>query len=100
MEQAGLLASAEKADGCLLCGVRARARVHVLHRSRHKAAVIAPRWLRPDWLAGDEVQADALVDLSTKDNELSVWLIENDKSNLEHVVTALAANCNTISNLD
>lgn len=52
------------------------------------------------WLAEDELQADALADLSTKDNELSVWHIEDDRSNLEQVVTALAAGRDYIANLD
>ncbi len=52
------------------------------------------------WLAAGELQADPLADLATSDNTLSVYLIESDKSNLERVVTALAANCNKVSNLD
>ena len=43
------------------------------------------------WLPEGELQADTLTDLSTKSNELSVWHIEDDRSNLEQVVTALAA---------
>lgn len=52
------------------------------------------------WLAEGELQADALGDLNTKNNELSVWCIEDDESNLKEVVTALAAKCDDISNLD
>ena len=46
------------------------------------------------------MQADALNDLRTSSNELSVWYIEDDESNLEHVITALAASGDTVANLD
>ena len=52
------------------------------------------------WLAEDELQADALGDLQTSNNELSVWRVEDDKSNLERIVTALAANVDHVSNFD
>lgn len=52
------------------------------------------------WLAEGELQADALADLATKGNELSVWHVEDDRSNLEQVVTALAAGRDNIANLD
>ena len=52
------------------------------------------------WLAEGELQADALVDLATKDNALSVWYVEDDASNLELIVTVLAAKCEHISNFD
>ncbi len=46
------------------------------------------------------LQADALSDLTSKGNKLSVWIIEEDKSNIQEVITALAANSDFISNLD
>lgn len=52
------------------------------------------------WLEKNDLQADALNDLQTKGNNLSVWHIEDDKSNLERVITALAANSDNISNFD
>lgn len=52
------------------------------------------------WLKSGELQADALTDLRTKDNSLSVWQIFDDKSNLDRVVTALATTVNRIANLD
>lgn len=52
------------------------------------------------WLPQDELQADALGDLSTSSNILSVWLINEDKSNLEEVVAALASNRNDLTNFD
>lgn len=55
---------------------------------------------RVSWLEEGQLQADALADLKTTNNELSVWHIEDDKSNLEEVVAALAANCDDVSNLD
>lgn len=52
------------------------------------------------WLPVGELQADALVDLSTKNNELSVWLIDDNKLNLNRVLAALAANLEIVSNFD
>lgn len=53
-----------------------------------------------EWLVEGEIQADALGDLATKNNTLSVWNIEDDKSNLEEVITALATRFDSPSNLD
>ena len=59
------------------------------------------RWYRNhDWLTEVDIQADSLGDLSTKQNRLSVWFVEEDESNLERIITALAANCDTLSNFD
>jgi hypothetical protein len=71
--------------------------VPLILRSIRKA-----RWYNEDlpWLAPDEPQADVLADLNTSQNTLSVWLIEDDRSNLERVITALAANRNRPSNFD
>jgi len=52
------------------------------------------------WLAEDGLQADALGDLQTSDNSLSVWKVKDDKSNLKRIITALAANGEHISNFD
>jgi len=52
------------------------------------------RWFpdeTPRWLEEGEFQADALVDLETDDNKLSVWLIDEDSSNLPRVIAAMAA---------
>lgn len=43
------------------------------------------------WLEKDEIPADPLTDLPTSDNALSVYIVEDDKSNLDRVITALAA---------
>lgn len=53
-----------------------------------------------DWLAEGEVQAEALADLETQSNALSVWIIEDDDSNLRRVVAALAAKCGSRTNVD
>ncbi len=58
------------------------------------------RWMPEAYVAQDDVPADALRDLQTGSNKLSVWLIEEDKSNLERIVVALAAMRNVLSNLD
>jgi hypothetical protein len=61
------------------------------------------RWYRIEdvpWLEEGDIHADPLADLNTKANELSVWLIEDDRSNLNRVVSALAATRTHISNLD
>jgi len=52
------------------------------------------------WLLESDIPADPLGDLATNNNELSVWQIDDDKSNLPRVAAALAANGDDISNLD
>lgn len=60
------------------------------------------RWNKDNfsWLTQDDIQADLLGDLVTSNNNLSVWLVQDDKSNLNEVITALASNRDTLSNLD
>lgn len=52
-----------------------------------------PKWYkqkaRPFLLKGD-VPADPFGDLPTRDNKLSVWIVKDDRSNLERIITALA----------
>lgn len=57
---------------------------------------------RPDlpWLLPGELQADTLSDLATKDNALSVYLIQDDLANLERVIAALAASGSHVSIID
>ncbi len=43
------------------------------------------------WLPVGELQAAALLDLRFSNNKLSIWKIEDDSSNLDRVITALAA---------
>ena len=59
------------------------------------------RWYKnPDfnlWLGENEIPADPLADLNTKDNNLSVWKVEDDKYNLDDIIIALATNGDYIS---
>jgi hypothetical protein len=52
------------------------------------------------WVEEGDIHADPLADLNTKDNELSVWLVQDDRSNLGQIVTAIAATRDHVSNLD
>jgi hypothetical protein len=52
------------------------------------------------WLAPDALQADALSDLSTKGNKLSVYLVEDELEALKRLIAALAANRDFITKLD
>ena len=52
------------------------------------------------WLTEGELQADALNDLRTQHNKLSVWSIDDSQENLERVAVAYAANRETFSNVD
>jgi hypothetical protein len=62
------------------------------------------KWYQSDavpWLAADDLQADALADLSTKGNVLSVYFVdENDTEALERLIAALALSRNFITKLD
>lgn len=59
------------------------------------------RWLPvPTWVPMGALHADPLADLGTKGNRLSVWRVEDDKSNLEKILVALAGNFDSASNLD
>jgi hypothetical protein len=55
------------------------------------------KWFATEWLSPDELQADALGDLRTQNNELSVWLVADDKSNLTQVVAALSLSADQVS---
>ncbi len=59
-----------------------------------------PRWYEVAWLEEGKAQADALRDLVTTENKLSVWHVEDDKSNLYQVVAAIAATRDHASNFD
>jgi hypothetical protein len=61
------------------------------------------RWYQEDavpYLQAGDAPADPLADLNTQENSLSMFYVEDNRSNLDRVVTALAANCQAISNLD
>ena len=59
--------------------------LHIVRRSRWPYDEDPPR----DTTA---LPADPLGDLATKDNSLSLWRIEDDKSNLDRIAATLAAN--------
>ena len=63
--------------------------------------ITKPKWYDTPWLPAGDVPADALVDLRTQRNELSVWHVEPDETNLNAVIAALASNQTTrVANLD
>ena len=60
------------------------------------------RWLKhPEWqwLTQGELQSDALLDLQTRDNRLSLFRVESEQET-EQVVVALAATKQNLANLD
>jgi hypothetical protein len=50
-----------------------------------------------DWLPVGELQADALGDLATKSNELSLWFVPDDRGNLTEVIAALSLSGDHVS---
>lgn len=62
------------------------------------------KWLEDKnlpWLPTGELQADALTDIATDNgNELSVWVIDDSRSNVQQIIVALAIQRNVIANLD
>lgn len=58
------------------------------------------RYARWHDLLGGERQADALTDFRTRGNELSLWEVCDDKSNLLDVVAAYAAGRDDLANVD
>jgi hypothetical protein len=60
------------------------------------------RWLKDEaapFLANDDVPADALGDLTTQQNVLSVWEVASDRSNIERIVRAVALGRNKIDHM-
>ena len=57
------------------------------------------RWFYLEWLAKGEVQGDALLDLKTTQNKLSVYEVGNG-SEEDRIIVALAANREFTDNLD
>lgn len=58
------------------------------------------KWYRPDWIHNNEVPADPLTDFKTENNTLSVWLLIDEQSDLDRIISALACNRDDISNFD
>ena len=52
------------------------------------------------WLDQGEIPADPLTSLTTTKNALSVYTVEDDRSNLERIITALAANRGKLDKVD
>ena len=55
---------------------------------------------RLEWLTEGDLQADALGDLRTTNNGLSLYVIDDELSNLESVAAAMAANAPSTANVD
>lgn len=62
--------------------------------------VSKPKWAAPVWMASGDVPADALTDLRSDGNELSVWGVEPDRSNLNVALVAVASNRKRLEKLD
>jgi hypothetical protein len=60
------------------------------------------RWrgTAPDFHGIPDAPADCLADLETEDNELSSWYVDDEKTNLNRILMALAANRDSYSNID
>ncbi|MCB0062240.1 MAG: hypothetical protein KDE19_09000 [Caldilineaceae bacterium] len=58
------------------------------------------RELQPAWVPADDVQADALKDLESGENQLSFWLLDDGLSDLDRLLAGLAANRDQLANLD
>jgi hypothetical protein len=62
--------------------------------------VTKPKWAMPAWAEPQDLPADLLTDLRTNNNELSVWSIELDRSNLNSVLVAAASCRERLDKLD
>lgn len=62
------------------------------------------RWDRPQgggWLGDDDVPADPMADFAnTTENRLSVWMVDDQKTNLNQIVVAMATNRDKLDKLD
>lgn len=59
------------------------------------------RWENiPDFVPIDDVAADCVADLRIEGNSLSIWQVEDDQANVNRVLVALAARCQSVSNAD
>ncbi len=71
-----------------------------MRRIDHKIAWLEIQVTPPTWLNDDDIPADLLPELSTENNTMSVYEIEDDKSNLQDVIASLAANRDDVHRLD
>ena len=61
------------------------------------------KWIKigdVSYQSADDLPADSLGELKTKSNKLSVYHINDNRSNLERVLTALAARRDSVSHID
>jgi hypothetical protein len=58
------------------------------------------KWIAPEWTPERDVPADALTDLRTSSNALSVWKVDVNRDNLGGVLEALASNRERLDKLD
>jgi len=52
------------------------------------------------WLGPEEIPSDPLGDLTTTDNQVSIWELDETKSNLDRLIAAIASNGDHIANFD
>jgi hypothetical protein len=65
--------------------------------------ITGSRWYDLDddsWVPSGDIHGDPLSDFRTRENVLSVWFIENDKSNLERVAAAYATSRGKLDQID
>lgn len=58
------------------------------------------RWYKDDWCGQVDAPGDALRDLGTEKNVLSVYVFEDDEKDLERIITAVAANRENLGKVD
>jgi|ERR1017187_7088252 hypothetical protein len=64
-------------------------------------SVTKPKWEAPEWMPAGDVPADALSDLRSDQNELSVWRVEpDDPAILNTALAALASSRQRLDKLD
>lgn len=57
-------------------------------------------WDEREWLKPGDVQADSLGSLQTKDNELSIYLLDDSDEQLDRIVAAVALTRDYLSHFD
>jgi len=62
--------------------------------------ITKPKWVRPAWMEPGDVPADVLTDLRASNNDLSVWSVEQDRSNLDSVLVAVASSRERLDKID
>jgi hypothetical protein len=58
------------------------------------------RYYQQPWLDAGVMHADPLVDFNTRDNCLSLWVIEAEERNLDRVLAAIAGTREAAQNID